>query len=97
MQNDFDSWMWKGDEMRLFRAGETIPNDWYDAPDKFNGADPKALDLDGDGRAGGSLAKRRGRPPKAKVSPGADLHDMADKEQVSFLAQEQVPGIYDGV
>ncbi len=55
MQNDFDSWMWKGDEMRLFRAGETIPNDWYDAPDKFNGADPKALDLDGDGRAGGSL------------------------------------------
>ena len=55
MTNDFDAWMWKGEEMRLFRAGEVIPNDWYDAPDKFNGADPKALDLDGDGRAGGSL------------------------------------------
>jgi len=43
--------------MRLFRAGEEIPNDWYDAPDKFNGADPLKLDLDGDGRAGGSLPR----------------------------------------
>lgn len=72
MQNDFDAWMWKGDEMRLFRAGEKIPNDWYDAPEKFNGADPKALDLDGDGRAGGSLPAsdkpRRGRPPKDRTN-----------------------------
>jgi len=59
MKNDFDAWMWKGAEMRLFRAGEIIPNDWYDAPDKFNGADPKALDLDGNGRAGGSLPVAR--------------------------------------
>jgi len=81
MTNDFDAWMWKGEEMRLFRAGEVIPNDWYDAPDKFNGADPKALDLDGDGRAGGSLPysfervateettiipRKRGRPRKVK-------------------------------
>jgi len=57
MINDFDAWMWKGSEMRLFRAGETIPNDWYDEPNKFNGADPLKLDLDGDGRAGGSLPR----------------------------------------
>ena len=57
MMNDFDAWMWKGDEMRLFRAGEEIPNDWYDEPDIFNGVDPVKFDLDGDGRAGGSLPR----------------------------------------
>jgi len=41
--------------MRLFAEGETIPNDWYDQPDIFNGVDPVKFDLDGDGRAGGSL------------------------------------------
>lgn len=76
MKNDFDAWFWKGDEMRLFRAGEEIPNAWYDEPNKFNGADPVAFDHDGDGRAGGSFSieghwpaaqpKKRGRPPKVK-------------------------------
>lgn len=62
------TWMFRGDEMRLFREGDEIPSDWYDAPDKFNGADPKAFDHDNDGRAGGAVVqpKRRGRPPKVK-------------------------------
>lgn len=61
--NEFDAWMWKGDEMRLFRAGSEIPNDWYDAPNKFNGADPSAFDHDKDGRAGG-VKRGPGRPRK---------------------------------
>lgn len=48
------TWMYRGEESRLFYEGQEIPNDWYDAPSKFNGADPKAFDHDGDGRAGGA-------------------------------------------
>lgn len=72
-------WMYRGEESRLFYEGQEIPNDWYDAPSKFNGADPKAFDHDKDGRAGGSFSiegswpaeppaqpKRRGRPPKVR-------------------------------
>jgi len=43
--------------MRLFVEGEAIPNDYYDEPDIFNGVDPVKFDLDGDGRAGGSLPR----------------------------------------
>lgn len=61
--------MWRGEDMRLFCEGEEIPNDWYDAPDKFNGVDPVKFDLDGDGRAGGSLPIKRGpgRPRKVPL------------------------------
>lgn len=55
-----DTWLYRGDEARLFVAGEAFPGgDWSDAP----GVPPSPLDHDGDGKPGGS--KPRGRPRKA--------------------------------
>lgn len=66
MTLDFDAWFFRGQTARLFRAGEEIPDGWRDAPSDFNGADPAKFDHDGDGEPGGSVPKRRGRPPKKR-------------------------------
>lgn len=58
MRAEWDMWLYKGREPRLFTEGEEVPEGWLDAPH-----DP--LDHDGDGTKGGSLPKRRGRPRKA--------------------------------
>lgn len=68
-----DMWMFKGDDMRLFRAGEDIPHGWMDRPSPFNVPDPTKFDPDGDRSFGGSVQaqpKRRGRPPKVKPDGG---------------------------
>lgn len=51
----WDIWKFRGEDMRLFREGEEIPDGWYDRPSKFNGANPDAFDHDRDGREGGSM------------------------------------------
>lgn len=66
----WDMWKFKGDEARLIRMGEELPNGWFDSPGMGEALrDP--LDHDGDGRKGGSLpaAKRGpGRPRKVPVN-----------------------------
>lgn len=58
------TWMFRGEEQRLFLEGDEIPAGWYDRPSKFNGANPDAFDHDGDGREGGSI-----RPEAAQINP----------------------------
>lgn len=65
----WNMFMFKGEEAKLFRAGEEIPDGWYDRPSKFNGADPAAFDHDGDGREGGSPPIKRGPGRPRKVQP----------------------------
>lgn len=63
---EWDMWMFRGEEAKLFHEGDEIPAGWHDTPSKFNGADPAKFDHDGDGKAGGSAPKRGpGRPKKA--------------------------------
>ena len=63
---EFPAWFYRGAEARLFKAGETVPNGWIDHPTDFNGAPEAAFDHDHNGQPGGSLPKRRGRPPKVR-------------------------------
>ncbi len=66
---EWDIWKFRGEEPRLYRKGEEIPAGWYDAPSKFNGADPVKFDHDNDGREGGGSPVKRGpgRPRKVQA------------------------------
>lgn len=67
---DFDAWMYKGDEARLFRAGTPIPEGWMDRPSPFKVPDPTKFDPDGDRSFGGSVAPvKRGPGRPRKVQP----------------------------
>lgn len=89
-------WMFRGEQQRLFQEGDEIPDGWYDRPSKFNGADPAAFDHDGIGGPGGSIPKRRGRPPKAKVFQDAGPRGMEDKAPSNSPSLTLAQGTCDG-
>jgi hypothetical protein len=69
MNAPWDMWMFKGDEVRLFREGVEIPHGWMDRPSPFNVPDPTVFDPDGDRTFGGAVPAKRGpgRPRKVPL------------------------------
>lgn len=58
-----DIWLYQGQVGRIFRAGEEIPpksEGWLD----HQTVEPDPFDHDGDGKPGGSVRRKPGRPRK---------------------------------